>query len=114
MIADDIRTEERPTVPLFHCLVTVRPFAGRQPIVHGRIEVAQRDPVERLDQGFVVIPESRERATEDPGPFEGVRGMDDLLLADRQTSQILPRVHWPLEHEAQITLERMARPDPVA
>src|SRR3989454_5511153 len=91
MVADDVRTEERPTVPLFHRLVTVRPFAGRQLIVHGRIEVAQGDPVERLDQGFVVIPESRERATEDPGLFEGVRVMDDLLLANGQTSQIFPR-----------------------
>src|SRR2546426_12337466 len=61
---DRIRTEQGPAVPLLHRSITVGPFSGRQVIVDRRVDVGQRDPVERLAEGLVVIAESCERPPE--------------------------------------------------
>src|SRR2546421_299082 len=71
MVADHLGAEERPAVPLLHRLVAVRPLGRHQIVIYRRIEGAERDPVEWLDQGFVIVPEPLERAAAEPSAVEG-------------------------------------------
>src|SRR3989442_11674203 len=70
MGSDHVGTEEGPAVPLLHRSITVGPFSGRQVVLERGIDVAQRDPIERLDERLVVIAESRERSPEHSRTFD--------------------------------------------
>src|SRR5205807_147800 len=86
------------------------PFARGQMIVDGGVEVPKGDPVERLDQGFVVIAEARERAAEDSPAREGRRVVNDFLLADRQAPQVLAGDDRAGDDHEEIAAERVACP----
>src|SRR5437667_51827 len=111
MGTDHVGTEHGPPVPLLDRAVAVRPVARHQVVVHGHIDFPQRDPVERLDEGFVVISEPSEWPAEDPRSFEPARVMDDLLFADRQTAEILARNDGAREEDEHVAVQRMARED---
>src|SRR6059036_3953025 len=91
MRSDDVGTEQGPTVPLLHRAIAIRPVSRRQVIVHRHVDIAHRDPVERLDERLVVIAESRERSPEHSRTFEGACMMDDFFLANRQAAEVLAR-----------------------
>src|SRR5256712_1613183 len=111
MGSDHVGTEEGPAVPLLHRSITVGPFSGRQVVVDRGIDVAQRDPIERLDERLVVIAESRERSPEHSRTFEGARMMDDLSFANRQAAQILARHDGAREQDKEVATQRVACPD---
>src|SRR5206468_2440324 len=102
---------EGPAVPLLHRPIAVRPLSGRQAIVDRRVEVPQRDPVERLDERLVVIAETGQRASKHSRTLERARMMDDFSVADRQASEILARHDRARDEDEEVALRRMTIAD---
>src|SRR5436309_280344 len=109
MGSDHIRPEDGPTVPFLHGAIAIRPFPGHQVVVDRRVDVAQRDPIERLDERLVVIAESRERSPEYPRAFEAARVMHDFSLANRQAAEVLARHDRARDQDKEIAPKRVAR-----